>query len=121
MAPDDYGAVTNEIITFTTGQMRATHTIIINQDDICENNPSENFLSNIALDSGQQPIDLIRRAQVVIRDSAEAECSKCNTHYCYTLMYYAKLFNPRRTCGSGLRYLVCVSVCLSVQTIFGKW
>ena len=81
-APGDYGAVTNEIITFTTGQMRATHTVSINQDDICEDSPNENFFSNIALTSGHPPINVTRpRVRVIIDDSAEPECSKQNTHY----------------------------------------
>ena len=77
VAPGDYVAVTNEIITFTTGQMRATHTITINQDGDCENSPNENFFSNIALTSGHLPINVIRpRVTVIIEDSAEPECSK---------------------------------------------
>ena len=84
VAPGDYGAVTNQIITFAEGQMRATHTIIINQDDDCENDPNENFFSNIAFNSGTQPISVIRpRAEVIIDDSAEPECSKRNTQYCH--------------------------------------
>ena len=86
VAPGDYGAVTNEIITFTEGQMRATHTIIINQDDDCENDPNENFFSNISLNSGQQPISVIQpRAEVIIDDTNEPECRKCHTH---TLLSY---------------------------------
>ena len=81
MAPGDYGAATNEIITIAEGQMRATHTIFINQDDDCENDPNEDFFSNIALDSGIPPISVIRpRAEVIIDDPAEPECSKRNTH-----------------------------------------
>ena len=81
MAPGDYRAVTNQFITFTEGQIRATHTIILNQDDDCENDPNENFFSNIALNSGTLPISVIRlRAEVIIDDSAEPECSKRDTH-----------------------------------------
>ena len=77
VAPGDYGAVTNEIITFAEGQMRATHTIIINQ----ENDPNENFFSNIALNSGQQPISVIgSRAEVIIDDTNEPDCCKRDTH-----------------------------------------
>ena len=57
--------------------MRATHTITINQDDICENNPNENFFSNITLTSGQPPIFVTRpRVRVIIDDSPQPECSK---------------------------------------------
>ena len=94
VAPGDYGAVTNEIINFTTGQVRATHTITINQDDICEDSPNEHFFSNIALTSGNPPVNVTRpHVRVIIDDSAEPECSKQNTHYCYNytivFMYYA--------------------------------
>ena len=75
VAPGDYGAVTNEIITFTTGQLRAIQRIIINQDDICENSANENFSSNIVLNSGQPPINLIRRhTAIIIDDTNEPEC-----------------------------------------------
>ena len=81
VAPGDYGAMTNQIIAFTAGQMRATHRIIINQDDECEDDPNENFFSNIALDSGTLPISVIRpRAEVIIDNTNESECSKCHTH-----------------------------------------
>ena len=74
VAPGDYGAVTNQIITFVENQMRATHTIIINQDDDCENDPNENFFSNIAFNSGTLPISVIRpRAEVIIDDTNESE------------------------------------------------
>ena len=80
VTPGDYGALTNEIITFTPGQVRATHTITINQDDICEDSPNENFFSNIALTSGHPPVYVTRpRVRVIIDDSAEPECSKQNT------------------------------------------
>ena len=84
MAPGDYGAVTKfEIITFTTGQMRAT---LINQDDECEDDPNENFFPNISLNSGTLPISVIRPcAEVIIDDTNEPECRKCHTH---TLLSY---------------------------------
>ena len=86
VAPGDYGAMTNEI-TFTTGQVRATHTITINQDDICEDSPNENFFSNIALTSGQPQIYVTRpRVRVIIDDSEEPECSKQNTHYRHNII-----------------------------------
>ena len=69
-------------MTFTTGQMRATHTITINQDDICENNPNENFF--IALNSDLPIINVIRqRAEVIIDDS---ECSKCHILFCCVML-----------------------------------
>ena len=66
-----------EIIQFNTGDVSKTHTIIINDDDECEKNPNENFLSNIALDSGIPDITVtIPRAIVTIDDIAEPECGK---------------------------------------------
>ena len=52
--------------------MNATHTITINQDDICENSPNENFF--VAINSDLPIINVIRqRTEVIIDDS---ECSK---------------------------------------------
>ena len=84
VSPGDYGAVTNEITNFTKGQMRATHTIAINQDDICEDSPNENFFSNIALTSGHSLVNVTRpRVRVIIDDSAEPECSKQTHTICH--------------------------------------
>ena len=75
VAPGDYGAVTNEIIIFTRGQVRETRRVITNQDDECETDPDENFFSNLVFDSGIQPITVIRpRAEIIIDDSNEPEC-----------------------------------------------
>ena len=82
MAPGDYGAVTNEIITFTTGQTRTTHRITIHQDDICENSPNENFF--VGLKSDLPMINLIRRRTEVIID--DSECSKCHI-LCMSIRY----------------------------------
>ena len=77
VSPTDYDGVANGILTFNQGDERVTHTIIINQDDICENDPYEDLFSNLVLDSGIQPITVIRpRAQVIINDTLEPECSK---------------------------------------------
>ena len=74
--PDnDYQAVSGEIVQFNVGDTYRTHTIIINDDDECENNPNEFFFSNIALNSGVQPIHVINpQATVTIDDSRESEC-----------------------------------------------
>ena len=44
-------SVNGEIIQFNTGDTTKTHTIFIEQDQICE---TEFFFSNIVLDSGIQ-------------------------------------------------------------------
>ena len=74
-APDmDYDAVNGEIVQFAVGDTFQTHTIIINDDDVCENDPNEYF---IALVIGVQPIFVIQpQATVTIDDAAESECCK---------------------------------------------
>ena len=45
---------------------------------------------------------------------------KINSKYRQTVMgleCYNMLINPRHACAGGLRYLLCVSVCLSVTTL----
>ena len=76
-APDnDYQAVSGDIVQFNVGDTYQTHTIIINDDDECENNPNV-FFSNLALNDGVQPINVINpRATVIIDDSEESECSE---------------------------------------------
>ena len=62
--------------------MRATHTITINQDDICENTPNENFF--IAINSDLPIVIVIRqRTEVIIDDS---ECSKCHILFCCVML-----------------------------------
>ena len=70
-------AVSNQLIQFNIGDTMQIHTIIINDDMMCENSPNEFFFSNIVLDSGVQPIFVIRpQATVTINDEAEPECRK---------------------------------------------
>ena len=66
-----------EPLQFNQGDERVTHIITINQDDICENDPYEDFFSKLTLESGVQPITVIQpRAQVIIFDNMEVECSE---------------------------------------------
>ena len=77
VSSDDYNAVVNQLLVFNLGDERVTHTITINQDNECEDDSSEDFFSNLALVSGVQPIAVTRsRAQVIIDDTLEPECSK---------------------------------------------
>ena len=70
-------AVNGQIVQFNVGDTFQTHTIIINNDMDCEDMPNEEFFSNIALNSGVQPINVINpQATVTIDDSGEAECSE---------------------------------------------
>ena len=73
----DYDAVNGEIVQFAVGDTFQTHTIIINDDNVCENEPNEFFFSNIALGTGVLPIRVIQpQATVTIDDAAEPECRK---------------------------------------------
>ena len=74
---NDYVPVSGDLIQFSRGDVTQTHTITINDDDLCENDPNENFFSNIALVSGIPEIDVtVPRATVTINDTAEPECGK---------------------------------------------
>ena len=74
---NDYVPVSGQIIEFNRGDVTQTNTININDDDVCENEPNENFFSNIALASGISDIDVIRpRATVTIDDNNEIECGE---------------------------------------------
>ena len=69
--------MTGDIVQFNTGDVTKTHTIIINDDEECEKDPSENFLSNIALENSIPGIAVtVPRAMVTIDDTAEPECGK---------------------------------------------
>ena len=84
VVPEDYEAVTSSVIQFDVGDIRVTHTIRIIQDQICETDPNEVFFSNIAFNSGVQPIIMIRQtAEIIIDDSAEPECSEISKHNTY--------------------------------------
>ena len=70
-------SVNGEIIQFNTGDTTKTHTIFIEQDQICETDPIEFFFSNIVLDSGIKPIQVIHpQATITILDTLEPECGK---------------------------------------------
>ena len=72
----DYDAVMGEPLQFNQGDERVCHIITINPDNECEE-PYEDFFSNLTLVSGVQPITVTQpRAQVIINDSMEPECSK---------------------------------------------
>jgi len=82
-APLDYGSVVNEELVFGLGDTRVCHTITITNDDICEIDPNEFFFSDLSYVSGIQPITIDpERAQVIIDDTNEPECSKCSASIC---------------------------------------
>ena len=72
---NDYVPVSGQIIQFNRGDVTQTHTITINDDDLCEND-NESLFSNIALASDIPDINMtVPRATVTIDDN-EVECSK---------------------------------------------
>ena len=82
VSPDDYEAVVDDIIQFNTGDKYQTHTIFINDDILCElGEIPEFFLSNIVLDSGVLPINVIEpQATISIDDLQEPECGNQCAH-----------------------------------------
>ena len=48
---------------------------------MCENNPNEQFFSDLTYVSGLQPAIDPPTARVVIDDNGEPECGKCNSCY----------------------------------------
>ena len=78
VSPDDYVAVNDQIIQFNTGDINQTHTIIINQDQVCE---TKHFSTIIGSASGLRPITfdniiIQSSAVIVIEDSTEPECGE---------------------------------------------
>ena len=77
VSPDDYGAVTNVRLDFVVGQTRSCHTVNINDDKICENDPNERFFSDLVLGGGVLPITVkLPQTQVIIDDTNEPECGE---------------------------------------------
>ena len=72
--------MSGQIIHFNTGDINQIHRIDITQDDLCEIDPNEYFSSNIVLDTGVQPIEVIYpQANVTIIDTLEPECGKSHS------------------------------------------
>ena len=65
-----------EILQFSVGDTHQTHTIIINDDMVCDKHPKETFLSIIALDNGVKQIHLIHPRATVTVDDSEDNCSE---------------------------------------------
>ena len=72
---NDYVPVSGQLIQFSAGDATQMHTIIINDDDECENYPNQKFFSNSVLNSGIPYIFVTTpRATVTINDSADPGC-----------------------------------------------
>ena len=69
--------MSGQIIQFNTGDINQIHRINITQDEDCEDDPIEFFLSTLSLMSGVQPIEVIRpQANITVVDTLEPECGK---------------------------------------------
>ena len=69
--------MSGQIIEFNTGDINQIHRIDITQDDLCEDDPMEFFFSFLSLNSGIQPIEVIRpNTTIFIDDTLEPECGK---------------------------------------------
>ena len=87
VSPDDYEGVSGQIIQFNTGHINATYIISITQDEECEDNTNEYFSSNIVLDSGVQPIEVIHpQANITVVDTLEPECGKDRQLFIVTIL-----------------------------------
>ena len=76
-SPADFEALRSQIIQFNTGDTVHNFTLTIANDGICEV-PNENFIVNITVVSGTQPIFITtHRAHVIINDMNEPECGEC--------------------------------------------
>ncbi|CAI8019904.1 hypothetical protein GBAR_LOCUS11921 [Geodia barretti] len=73
-SPADFEALRSHIIQFNTGDTVHNFTLTIANDGICEV-PNENFIVNITVVSGTQPIFITtHRAHVIVNDMNEPEC-----------------------------------------------
>ena len=69
--------MSGQIIEFNTGDINQIYRINITQDEECEDDPNEFFLSTLSLMSGVQPIEVIHpQANITIDDTLEPECGK---------------------------------------------
>ena len=76
MSSNDYVSLSSRRVSFNAGDTNHILTLSITNDELCENS-NDNFSVNIAVVSGVQPITISpSRAQVVINDEDEPECSK---------------------------------------------
>ena len=77
VANGDYDAISNLQLEFNTGDTEQCYNVTINQDDICENDPNENFIVSLTYVSGTLPITVAPdEADVIIDDVNEPECGE---------------------------------------------
>ena len=67
----------NVRLDIATGDDRACHSVRINDDDICEDDSNENFLSSLEFGGGEQPITVDPSlTKVIIDDTNQPECGE---------------------------------------------
>ena len=89
VAGADYVAVAGEELVFNRGSTRVCHTIDILQDNTCESDSNELFISGLANVRGVQIYIHPSTAQVVIDDTAEPECFCQGIHTCILLHFHS--------------------------------
>ena len=76
VSPDDYVAISGQIIQFNVGDTSHTFTLSIANDGMCETQ-TESFFVSIALVSSTGSITISpSQAQVIINDVIEPECGE---------------------------------------------
>ena len=64
-------------LDFAIGNERACHTVHIIDDDICEDDPNENYFSSLEFGGGVQPITVDPAlTEVIIDDTNQPECGE---------------------------------------------
>ena len=64
-------------LDFASGDERACHNVSIIDNDICEDNPNENFFSSLEFGGGEQPITIDpAQTEVIIDDTNQPECGE---------------------------------------------
>ena len=82
------------LIQFDTGDDRVCRNITIINDQMCEEQ-NEEFLSNLTLVSGIQPITVTRTpTTIIINDTLEPECSKYGQYRVYCVIAINILYPP---------------------------
>ena len=78
------------MIQFNMGETSVVHNITIINDDLCETEPDEFFLSDIVTVTGVGEINIVEpQARVTIEDASEEECGKYLNHKMRTLFIFS--------------------------------
>ena len=73
----DYFGVANVRLDFAMGDERACHSVNVTDDDICEDDPNENFFSSLEFGGGEQPITVDPSlTEIIIDDTNQPECGE---------------------------------------------